>query len=238
MRAKQFLSGRRSVDRFTWLGYLAIQSFLVDACVLRDYLAEYRALILSQGGQHSFRTKVTRIGSLKKQYLDKVIPTLPVDQALAGAAAIGCWLHLLGSYRDLVVHFAPLARAGKALYAVCTSLRIDAMATLPSIKLPIPLEPAKISESRTSGAYWNDPEQNYARFLNALENPAAAIDGLDYAHSSLGHLVVLASQLADISPVEPQIPTLTEQDILSLEVSNGGGDHKASGPPNGALEPK
>jgi hypothetical protein len=112
------------------------------------------------------------------------------------------------------------------------------MATLPSIKLPIPLEPAKISESRTSGAYWNDPEQNYARFLNALENPAAAIDGLDYAHSSLGHLVVLASQLADISPVEPQIPTLTEQDILSLEVSNGGGDHKASGPPNGALEPK
>jgi len=160
VRNSQFVDGQRFDDGFTWLAYLAIQAFLVDACVLRDYLAEYRALILTQTGSVTFNGKVTRIGSLKKQCLSKGPLNIPVDQAMKKATEPGGWLHLLGSYRDLVVHYAPLASAGKSLYAVCRPLRLDAETTLPAIKLPIPPDPDKISAGRTSGAHFDDPEQN------------------------------------------------------------------------------
>jgi hypothetical protein len=218
VRSEGFVEGQRFVDGFTWLGYLAIQSFLVDACVLRNYFAEYRALILSQAGQQTFKNKITSIGSLKKYYLDKISPGIPADQALATASKPGGWLHLLGSYRDLVVHSAPIASAGRDLYTVCTLLPLDNEITLPSIKLPIPPDPESISKSRTSGVYWDDPELNYARFLNALEDPASALDGLEYAHSVLGQLAVLAQELAAISPVKPEMPVLTEKDILDIKI--------------------
>ena len=220
VRAGTFRNALRFSDGFTWLGYLALQSFLVDACVLRDYLAEYRALVLSQADQHTFKSKITRLGPLKKHYLDKVTPSEPVDHELVRASSLGGWLRLLGDYRDLVVHFAPLESAGKTLFAVCNQLPLNAETTLPCIKLPIPSDPEAIYKSRTSGAYWEDPEQNYARFVNALEDPESALDGLQYAHSSLGHLSVLAGMLADISPVKPQIPKLTEKDILNIQIND------------------
>lgn len=224
VRTQRFLDGRRFYDGFTWLGYLAIQAFLVDACVLRDYLAEYRGLILTQAGQHTFRRKITRISSLKTYYLDKVTLSVPVDQVLGKATEPGGWLYLLGTYRDLVVHSAPLARAGRDLYAVCKALPLDAAKTLPSIKLPIPPDPESIAKSRSSGAYWEDPEQNFARFRNALENPDVALDGLQYAHAALGHLSLLAIQLAAISPVKPEMPALTDKDIIQIEIVKGGND--------------
>src|SRR5438105_3706009 len=36
----KFAAGQHFQDQFTWLVYLAIQSFLLDACILRDYIAE------------------------------------------------------------------------------------------------------------------------------------------------------------------------------------------------------
>lgn len=214
----EFVEGRRFSNGFTWLGYLAIQSFLVDACVLRDYFAEYRALILLQAGQHKFTSKVTRMGSLKKQYLNRANLTFSADQALADATEAGGWLRLLGSYRNLVVHFAPLASAGSSLYAICVALRFQGDMALPSIKLPIPPDPEKISESRASGTYWDDSELNYARFLNALANPVEALDGLQYAHSVLGHLATLAIHLGVMSPVKPKERVLTEKDIINIKI--------------------
>jgi hypothetical protein len=216
--SKDFTDGERFVDGFTWLGYLAIQAFLVDACTLRDYLAEYRALLLVQSGHTGFSSKIRRLGSLKKSYLDKEPLTIPVDKNMRAASEPGGWLHVLGSYRDLVVHYAPLADAGHTLYAVCVSVPIDAQTTLPSIKLPLPPDPEKVTAGRISGAHVNDPEQNYARFLNALEDPSSAQDGLQYAHTALGHLAALATELLQISPVPPEMPALTQADILDLKI--------------------
>lgn len=218
VRRKDFREGHRFYEGFTWVGYLAIHSFLVDACVLRDYLGEYRALLLAQSGQHCFKSKITTIGSLKKQYLDRGNLSLAVDNDLHKATGAGGWLYVLGSYRDLVIHSAPLARAGKDLYAVCKSVPLDGATTIPSIKLPIPADPESIAKSRASGAYWDDPEQNFARFKNALEDPDAALDGLEYSHASLGHLAGLAAQLAAISPFKPEMPVLTEKDIVDIKI--------------------
>jgi hypothetical protein len=224
VRAEEFADGKRFFDGFTWLGYLAIQAFLVDACVLRDYLAEYRALVLSQSGEKVFTSKITRIASLKKQYLSRGQLAASVDQQLQQATEAGGWLRLLGGYRDLVVHYAPIASAGQDLYALCIRIPLDAQITVPSIKLPIPPDPDKISAERTSGAHVDDPEQNYARFLNAIKDPGSALDGLGYAHSVLGHLSVLASGLAALSPVKPEMPVLTDEDIFDIKIVESGAE--------------
>jgi hypothetical protein len=51
VESKTFTAGNRVKDGFTRLAYLAIQSLLTDSCVLCDYFAEYRALVL----QHEIR---------------------------------------------------------------------------------------------------------------------------------------------------------------------------------------
>jgi hypothetical protein len=181
-------------------------------------LCEYRALLLTQSGENTFSSKITRMGSLKKHLLNKGDLSAPIDQAMNQASDPSRWLHLLGSYRDLVVHYASLAGAGHSLYALCESVPFQDQITLPSIKLPIPSDPDKIVARRVSGAHVEDPEQNYARFLNALKVPSLALDGLRYAHSALGHLATLAQALAAISPVKPEMPVLTEKDILDLTI--------------------
>lgn len=222
VRRNEFKQGRRFKDGFTWLGYLSIQAFLVDACVLRDYLAEYRALILTQSGEKQFKGKITRIASLKKQFLSKDSLARPVDRELQDSTEPGGWLHALGNYRDLVVHYAPLASAGRSLYAICEAVPLDGETTLPSIKLPIPPDPEKISVGRASGSHFDDPELSYARFSNALEDPLSAQDDLQYSHASLGKLALLARALGAISPVKGEMRVLTENDILEIKIIEEG----------------
>jgi hypothetical protein len=218
MKSGNFKTDVGHSDGFTWFGYLAIQSFLVDAGVLRDELAEYRAVLLVQSGARSFASRITGLGSLKRQYIDQETLAARADRDLAAAANEGGWLKALGEYRDLVVHCAPLKSAGKGMHAFCSLLPVHQAFSLGAVKLPIPADPAEIMKSRHSGEYWDDPSQNYARYLNALKDPAAAEDGLQYAHSVLGKLAQMAASLGELSPVAPEIPTITEKDIISLEV--------------------
>ena len=113
-----FEPGQRFEDGFTWLGYLAIQAFLVDACVLRDYLMELCSSTIYQQPSH----RITSMGGLLKS---KILNAAGLDDLLAStlrtAANAGGWLHQLGQYRDLTVHSAPLASARERLFAVkCT----------------------------------------------------------------------------------------------------------------------
>jgi len=220
VRAKSFESGVRRNDQFTWLGYLAIQSFLTDACTLRDYFAEYRALILVQAGLLPGNPRITKMASLKSRYLSRSATHAPVDTHLEEATAPGGWLFELGSLRDLAVHVSPLANADKTLYAVCQAIPIDPQATLPSIKLPIPTDASKIAAARHTGEHFEDPSLEFARFSNALKDPGAALDGLEYSHASLRQLDSLANELSLLSPVVPEMPHLTEADIIDLKIVN------------------
>jgi len=218
VRNQGFKANRRFKDGFTWLGYLALQSFLVDACVLRDYLAEYRALILPPPETGAERPKIRLMASLKKHYLDKLASANAFDHELLQATEPAGWLQRLSSYRDLVVHYAPLASAGRTLYALCLALPIGTQAHLRAIKFPLPADPEIIKADRSTGAYLEDPEMNYARFLNALDDPGTALDGMHYAHLTLGQLAKLAADLSALSPVKPSMPHLTEKDMLDFRV--------------------
>lgn len=204
VRSRKFKIGSWIVDEFTWLAYLAVQSFLIDACVLRDYLAECRAMILTPPIQAS--RKVTDLATLRDLYLSKIDPILEIDKELTAATEQGGWLFRLSAYRNLVVHYAPIASAGRDLYSYSLIRYLHNGGELPSVKLPIPSEPRKIIENRRTGSYLEDPDANYARFLNALKDPDSASDSLEYSWGVLGNLAMLASKLSEISPVAPRIP--------------------------------
>lgn len=65
----EFNEGRRFEDGYTWLAYLAVQSVLVDACILRDYLAEFAANFVI-GRRYDIDAKhVSSVGGLIKKVL-------------------------------------------------------------------------------------------------------------------------------------------------------------------------
>jgi len=64
-----FRAGQRCEDAFTWLGYLALQTFLVDACVLRDYLAEFYAMDACPDRALAATNLVTRMSGLIYAYI-------------------------------------------------------------------------------------------------------------------------------------------------------------------------
>jgi hypothetical protein len=211
----EFRSGIRFEDGFTWLGYLSIQAFLVDACVLRDYLAEFYAMyacpepdLLVSGPQ------ITSMSGLKKRVLDKLSSTNPVTHELKLATSKGGWLHLLGAYRDLVVHCVPLAKSDSSLKALTTELSIQGAGMLPAVSLPLPNDPLAISQSRAAGAHLTTLEDELSLFVKANRGAAPSKDGLIYAYICLDNLTKLVHNISAHSPLPPEIPHITDDDVI------------------------
>lgn len=222
VRGGDFNIGTQFADGYTWLAYLSIQAYLVDACVLRDYLAEYYALILSPDTEQIGKNPITSMGGLlRRKVLDNIGCEDSVANALREATSEGGWLHELGAYRDLVVHSAPLARAQGRMFAVATELNLGTTGALPAIRLPIPANPLGITKARTSGEHFEDFARQFELFVRASQSDTASADGMAYAHSALGQLSFLASQLADRSPVPPEIHHYNETNIIGpVKVTN------------------
>ncbi|MBD3811273.1 MAG: hypothetical protein IE917_03500 [Betaproteobacteria bacterium] len=206
-------AGTRFEDGFTWLAYLSIQAFLVDASVLRDYLAEFYAQHLCPDPGLLVGRPITSMGSLKKRVLDKITSPDTVTNMLQVATSSGGWLRKLGSYRDLVVHSAPLAKARGRLVAVLEELSLGEGA-LPAVRLPIPADPDDVSKSRASGSHFDDFENQYELFVRANHGDAESSDGLNYCYGVLEDLVGLARQIGIMSPIPPEIPHFDKTNII------------------------
>ena len=72
LKRKDFKIGTRFEDGFTWLTYLSLQSFLVDACILRDYLSEFAAEYIYKPMIDLGNQRITAMGALKKKVLNKI----------------------------------------------------------------------------------------------------------------------------------------------------------------------
>ena len=214
-RAKsKFQVGQRFQDAFTWLAYLAIQSFLVDACVLRDYLTEYYSLFLCPDQDLVGGSSITSMGKLKKKVLNNTKSEDPITKTLQASTDDGGWLYEVGAYRDLVVHSAPLAQAQGHLFAVADEVKLGSNGALPAIRLPIPAHPQVIAKSRANGEYFEDFSKQFEIFMLAMKGDTPSADGLVYAHTVLGHLATLARQMSQKSPVPPEIPHFDESSII------------------------
>jgi len=185
IRGNDFEVGQSFEDDFTWLAYLSIQSFLVDACILRDYLAEFVSEFIYN------ESKITRMSSLKNKILNKTTSNDYLIQNIKQQTSEDGWIKLLGDYRNLIVHYAPLALAERRLFSVCDKLTIGENICLPIIRCPIPENPARISASRYSSNHFANFEDQLNVFAKAAKGDIPIIDGLDYASAVLGNLATL-----------------------------------------------
>lgn len=208
-----FKDNQRFFDEYTSLTYLSLQSFLVDACVLRDYLSEFYSEVTPNEINNGQINKITTLSGLLR-YWKISPPKNPVGKEILTSAKPGQWLFELGSYRDLVVHTAPLAQAGRTLCAVTKLFNLPHSEKLPGIKLPLPNNPARLKTERSSGRYFNDPELNFARFQNLIDDLDNTKDSLEYAHSCMQSLGAMAKSVSTLSPVKPEIPLITKSDII------------------------
>ncbi len=209
----KFKVGTRFEDDHTWLCYLAIQAFLVDACVLRDYLAEWYSMYACPEPDLVSGVRITSLSGLKKQALDKLSSTNGITEELKSAAKKGGWLHLLGAYRDLVVHCVPLARSDASLMAFSSELVICGAGSLPAVSLPLPENPSAISKSRASGEHFATLEDELSLFVASNRGSSPSTDGFTYAHGCLENLTKLVWGLGQHAPLKPEIPHFTEDDV-------------------------
>ncbi|WP_146256314.1 hypothetical protein [Pseudomonas sp. LLC-1] len=206
LKSGRFEAGQRFLDGHTSLCYLAFQAYLVDACVLRDYLAEFYTEVMLRPNDH--KLKITAIKGLLKIW--KSNP--PVDSAgsIFKASVDGeGWLSELGAYRNLVVHTAPLASADRTLLSFTRFITLSNGQELPAIKVPIPQNPSEIIGSRSSEHYFKDSELGFARNRNFIDDHTNTLDALEYAHTTLQKLAGLCESIILTAPFEPEIPLIT-----------------------------
>lgn len=212
---KDFVAGTKFEDGFTWLGYLAVQVFLVDACVLRDYLAEFYAAygVPKGSGPH-----ITSMAGLKRHILNKIDGAGTTFHALKAATSAGGWLFVLGAFRDLVVHCVPLARAEARLWALSVELPIKGAPALPGISLPLPSNPSSVSEARSSPDRAKKLSDDLNLLTSASQGDSQSTDALVYCYTTLNELTKLAAEMSAISPISPKIPHFVRKSDGSLEL--------------------
>ncbi|GAA0740433.1 hypothetical protein LRH25_24610 [Ideonella azotifigens] len=211
--AEQDISaGLRFEDGFTWLGYLAAQAYLVDACILRDYLAEFFVAFVCPAPDRP-KVHIATMAGAKKHVLDKVKSSSPLFAELTSATSKGGWLFELGAYRDLCVHCVPLARSESRLFAVGIAVPIRGAAPLLGVSLPLPADPSAIAAERASPKRGDRLAEELKLMTSANRGEVSSADALLYCYSALDRLTQLATKLRQYSPVEPQMPTITDADL-------------------------
>lgn len=209
-----FKAGTKFEDGFTWLTYLSLQSFLVDACILRDYLSEFAAEYIYKPILGLSHLRITAMGALKKRVLNKIDDPDALTAELQTAAGDYGWLTVLGNYRDLVIHAAPLAQAKSKLFSLCDNLSIAGGISMPAIRCPIPENPAAILSARSTGDHFEDFESQFNVFGKAAAGDVGMIDGMDYASEVMGRLSGLANKIAEKSPIAPEMMVFDSSTII------------------------
>lgn len=204
--------GGRFDDGFVQQVYFEVQACLVDACILRDVLAEFAAHLVYGPQLGNSTIKVSSIGALRKKILTKLPSRDKMADDLLAATAENGWLHELGAYRDLIVHAAPLVKAEMRLLAVKRSLPLEGSAGVPALSLPLPAAPFAIGHDRATGSLFEDFDEQVRRY--ALGVTAAGHDALEYAHGVIQGLCQLALELSQQTPIEPKVPHFDASNMI------------------------
>jgi hypothetical protein len=197
--------------------YLAVHSFLVESCSLRDYLSEFMRLYAFH--QKYRNEQVFTMGAFRKKILKKEHECDAFAKILYEATdpdSEDGWLAELGEYRDLVVHSVPLAQANTRSFLVQKLSYLGDDKYLPSIALPLPANPGNISKKRSKGIYFSSFDEWLAAVQKDAEESKLATDALEYCCLANANLTKLATDIIKYSPIEPKTPVFTKEDIIEM----------------------
>lgn len=201
------LPSRCYSDSHSQAVYPAIHSFFWQLAVLRDLLAEFTAEYVF--GHHSV---ATYRGLLNKLKCDSTRdPEFAAPLLAAGDA--GGWIATFTSYRNLFTHAASL-QSVQGIHHTLQDTRILYTRSVPQLYYPLPRDPASLVRQRSA-----DSLDHTSATPLELARPSRSRepDALEYLATTLDKFVRLAIALALRSPVEPQMPTITDDDIIEFK---------------------
>ena len=201
-------------DGFTRLGYIAIQSYLIDVCTLRDYLAEFVANFIWSPIFGIDGSQISSMSGLIKKALKEIPSTDPLSSSLKEATGNGGWLQELGAYRDLVVHTAPLSTAGARLFGIIEYQELDPTRTLPILRLPLPINPQELMSQRATRQHFSDFSAQMNIFTQMAREKFSSVDALGYIWKAHRKIAELAGLIGAASPLKGEILVITDSDII------------------------
>jgi hypothetical protein len=180
---------------------------------LRDYLAEYTAAFLLSDILPEKR--ITNMATLIKDLRKLEDQSNPIVVELLVAAdhndLENGWLAQMSAYRDMVVHYAPIANAQKRGFLSTKSIYAQGK-EVPGVIMPLPKNPHELKQERSKGALYADIKEWMQASIDSSADKDSK-DSLDYCHWILFRISLLAMQLAGFSPYKPEIVTFTSKDI-------------------------
>lgn len=187
--------------------YPAIHSFFWQLAALRDLLAEFTA-------EHVFGhyAVTTYRGLLDKLRRDSVRDPVFATKLLA-AGDPGGWIAVFTSYRNLFTHAASL-RSIQGNHYTFQDMRTLYARSVPQLYYPLPRAPELLARQRSAGSAAHTPT---APLELAEPNRSHEPDALEYLAATFDRFVTLAISLALRSPVEPKMPTITDDDIIEFK---------------------
>lgn len=209
-------AGTRFEDGYTWHVYLALQSFFVDCCIFRDYLAEFVARFVLPEPMKT--DQIDSMVGLIKKVLNRETLTDKLLFDLKSFSSSGGWLNTLGAYRDLVVHCAPLARSESMLMAQLVEVPVVGHPPILAVELPLPADPVATQASRKGPDRLKYLEGEIKRLQSVSSGHAPSRDALLYCYEVLCSLTLLSQRMMARSPQEPTIPSIDFSDIQAFEI--------------------
>ena len=186
--------------------YLHIHGLFWQMGVLRDLLAEYAAAqVLALPG-------IGSLAGLVKKLRQAPSPS-PIAAALLSATDAGGWIAAFTAYRNLFTHAAPLQSAQGPHY-IWQDTRPLYGRPEPQIHYPLPKDPEGLVTLRSAGTLPVPPPDAPLQPPERNHQP----DALEYLAGALDRFVDLAERLAATRPVKPELPTLTDEDIIHLDI--------------------
>lgn len=199
-------------NSYTYPIYYQFQHILMDCTILRDYLSEFIYLFILKGTEKN----IDSMGRLLKFINDK---NSDFEKYLFKITKKGGWLNQLGSYRDLVVHSAPLLSAKTRLFAESKEVKLNQNFSIPIIKCPIPNNPHDIRKVRNQDDF-KIFENRLEHYMTDLNNPHTK-DCLSYSKELFNNINSLCNEVIKFSPIEPKMLTITDKDIIGeIKVNN------------------
>lgn len=214
----EFKAGQRFKDGYTDIVYQEFHSFLFDCGILRDNLCEYIYNFSDNGRFKETGNEITTASGLFK-ILKKASDLSEFEQSVKVAMNKDGWLHELGSYRDLVMHSAPINLTNHHLFAIHEPIKLPHGKEILSVRFPLPANPSKLYSQRCKRTDFDKYIEEFNELSRISLEDRGMYDCLEYAHKVYGLLSNLSLQLINESPVTPMRQTFIHSDNGTISTS-------------------
>ena len=215
----EFKAEQRFQDGYTDLVYQEFHSFLFDCGILRDNICEYIYNFSDNGRFKKTGLEITTASGLFK-ILKKASDLSEFELSLKIDMSKGGWLHELGSYRDLVMHSAPINLTNHKLYAIHEPINLPDGKEVLSVRFPLPADPSLLYSDRCKRTDFDKYIEEFDEISRISLEDRGMYDCLEYAHKVFSLLSNLSLQVAKESPVRPMRKTFIHTDNGAISTSS------------------